>query len=174
MGASGNLALLQRVDQIQARLKLIFDEADVGLHPELLHRPGGLELVDEDHLRAALGEAVDRRLFQVRLEGALDVPPDLHPIGPTLLLSIDEHRLRVLRDEVRSRESHRALSDGLDLQQRILLPPLHHEFAVGLPADAILRDVERNLAVLEEPAGRAAVRAHLRSGGEPHRGLPRV
>ena len=115
MRAVRNLPPLYRVDEVKALFEFILDDVKVVLDPKLLHRPGGLVLVDIDHLLAPCSETVDRTLLEVSLERALDVTPDLVPVSPRLLLAIDHHLLGVLGDQLRGLEPHRALPDRLDL-----------------------------------------------------------
>lgn len=142
MRAVGRSLLLHRPLDVERGLQLLCDEFRVRLDLKGLHRPRGLELVDEDHPLPTHPETVERALLQVRLEGSSDPAPHTLPVGPTLLLITDGHRVGVLTQQARSGVPNGPLTDRLDLQQGVLLdrhlgPEI--EVAVRGAEDVVLR-----------------------------------
>lgn len=173
MRASRGLLLLHGVEQVQAALEFVRDDLEVEGDLELLDGPGGLELVDVEHRGPVLRQRVERPLLDVADERATDVAPERVPVGPVLLGVVNEHTLGVLHDQLRGLEPDRALTDRLDLQERVARLPLRVpgafdvDVSVTVTGDAVLRETDRDLAVLKVVPRRPTLRARLGGHREP-------
>ncbi|MCA1783603.1 MAG: hypothetical protein ABR616_15765 [Dermatophilaceae bacterium] len=164
MGTVRRSILRRCVHDVERGLQLLLDDREVHLHLEVLDRPGRLELVDEDHLLATLGQAVERSLLDVTLERASDVTPDRVPVGPLLLGNLILVRnldgLGVLADQLRRGVADGPLADRLDLDERVLLDRdvgAEVEVTVALAVDVVRLQTNRDLGVLQARARRGAV-----------------
>lgn len=164
---------LDSMQHVERQLQLFLDVSRIDRDRELLDRTRRLVLVDEQHRLTLTRQAVERGLLDVSRERSADVTPHRLPVGPVLLVAVDEHLLRVAREELRSFHPHRAIADRLDLQQGVaghaerIVGRVEVDVSVRVPEDVVLRQTDGNLAVLQVIPRRPTLRAVLGRGRHP-------